>query len=118
MTLITNTDCGRPGTNLDQENMKCKRQVLSGNNSMGMIPMDDVMQGQLARYEKDLVRWNIPKDQILRKVEAKQIELEGLRKRVNATKSTPFSGPHIDTTFGKSPWLPLCDVKSYRPKDI
>jgi len=79
--------------------------------------MDNIMQGQLARYKKDLVRWNIPKDQIVRKVEAKRIELEGLNQRVNATKSIPFSGPHIDTTFGKFPWLPLCDVKSCSPKD-
>ena len=72
--------------------------------------MDSVMEGQLLRYEHDLTRWGYPKDQIISRVEAKKLELETLRLRPRNIPDRPIASNHRDPTFGKFPWLPLCDV--------
>ena len=72
--------------------------------------MDDIMQGQLDRYELDLVRWGYPKEQIKSKMEARRLEVETLRQRPKVDSRVQTQGAVADLTFGKFPWLPLCDI--------
>ena len=69
--------------------------------------MDEIMKGQLERLRHYKWRMGYSESQIEQLVTDEKIRLEGLKPNVGHNR--PFTNKY-DPTFGKFPWLPLCDI--------
>lgn len=70
----------------------------------------NIMKGQLTRYENDLRRWGFTEDAIRTKLIQEKIRLKKLQMCPKRDHKIKTIQTQRDYTYGKYPWLPLCDV--------